>query len=125
MNYQFFIIGHIPPLVSIKSGSLYWPALCEFYLNFFMEPRQQLALMDKIIRELDDLKNSQTSVLKKIAQIEAENINLGVELLGNGLPDIHEEVDDALGKTSTLLEQFSEHRNKYEQDNKQSLSEAP
>ena len=90
-----------------------------------MEPRQQLALMDKIIRELDDLKNSQTSVLKKIAQIEAENINLGVELLGNGLPDIHEEVDDALAKTSTLLEQFIEHRNKYEQDNKQSLSESP
>ena len=90
-----------------------------------MEPRQQLALMDKIIRELDDLKNSQTSVLKKIAQIEAENINLGVELLGNGLPDIHEEVDDALAKTSTLLEQFIEHRNKYEQDNKQSLSETP
>ena len=90
-----------------------------------MEPRQQLALMDKIIRELDDLKNSQTSVLKKIAQIEAENINLGVELLGNGLPDIHEEVDDALAKTSTLLEQFIEHRNKYEQDNKQSLAESP
>ena len=90
-----------------------------------MEPLQQLALMDKIIRELDDLKNSQTSVLKKIAQIEAENINLGVELLGNGLPDIHEEVDDALAKTSTLLEQFSEHRNKYEQDNQQSLSGTP
>jgi uncharacterized phage infection (PIP) family protein YhgE len=90
-----------------------------------MEPRQQLALMDKIIRELDDLKNSQTSVLKKIAQIEAENINLGVELLGNGLPDIHEEVDDALAKISTLSEQFMEHRNKYEQDNKQSLSESP
>ena len=90
-----------------------------------MEPRQQLALMDKIIRELDDLKNSQTSVLKKIAQIEAENINLGVELLGNGLPDIHEEVDDALAKISTLSEQFIEHRNKYEQDNKQSLSESP
>ena len=90
-----------------------------------MEPRQQLTLMDKIIRELDDLKNSQTSVLKKIAQIEAENINLGVELLGNGLPDIHEEVDDALAKISTLSEQFMEHRNKYEQDNKQSLSESP
>ena len=41
-----------------------------------MDPKQRLALMDKIIRELDDLKNSQTSVLKKIAQIEADNINL-------------------------------------------------
>ena len=90
-----------------------------------MEPRQQLALMDKIIRELDDLKNSQTSVLKKIAQIEADNINLGVELLSNGLPEIHEEADDALAKASVLLEQFSEHRNKFEQDNQQSLSETP
>ncbi|HET6766934.1 MAG TPA: hypothetical protein VFH08_06040 [Chitinophagaceae bacterium] len=90
-----------------------------------MEPRQQLALMDKVIRELDDLKNSQTSVLKKIAQIEADNINLGVELLNDGLPELHEEADAALEKASALLDQFSEHRNKYEQDNKQFLSEAP
>ena len=88
-----------------------------------MDPRQQLALMDKIIRELDDLKNSQTSVLKKLAQIEADNINLDVGLLSNGLPEIHEEVDDALAKASALLEQFSEHRNKYAQDNQQALTE--
>ena len=81
--------------------------------------------MDKIIRELDDLKNSQTSVLKKISQIEAENINLGIDLLSNALPEIHEEVDDALAKTATLLDQFTEYRNKYEQDNQQSLSETP
>ena len=81
-----------------------------------MEPRQQLALMDKVIRELDDLKNSQTSILKKIAQIEADNINLGVELLNDGLPELHEEVDDALAKASALLEQFTEHRNKYDQE---------
>ena len=79
--------------------------------------------MDKIVRELDDLKNSQTSILKKIAQIEADNINLGVDLLSDGLPDIHEEVDDALAKASALLEQFTEHRNKYEQDNQGSLAE--
>ena len=63
-----------------------------------MKPREQLALMDKIIRELDDLKNSQTSVLKKMAQIEADNINLGIDLLTDNLPGIHEEVDDALEK---------------------------
>lgn len=89
-----------------------------------MEPRQQLALMDKVIRELDDLKNSLTSVLKKIAQIEADNINLGVELLNDGLPELHEEADDALAKAAALVDQFTEHRNKYEQDNQQSLSEA-
>ena len=32
-------------------------------------------------------------------------------------------VDDALAKASALLEQFTEHRNKYEQDNQQSLSQ--
>jgi hypothetical protein len=88
-----------------------------------MEPRQQLALMDKIVRELDDLKNSQTAVLKKIAQIEADNINLGIDLLNNALPGIHEEVDDGVEKASALLEQFIEYRNKYEQDNQKFLAE--
>jgi len=90
-----------------------------------MKPREQLNMMDKIIRELDDLKNSQTSVLKKITQIEADNINLNSDILGDQLPGIHEEVDDALEKTSALLEQFTESRNKYEQDNQGSLTEAP
>jgi len=88
-----------------------------------MKPREQLNLMDKIIRELDDLKNSQTSVLKKITQIEADNINLNVDILSDQLPGIHEEVDDALEKSVALLEQFTAHRNKYEQDNQQSLAE--
>ena len=88
-----------------------------------MEPRPRLALMDKIIRVLDDLKNSQTSVLKKIAQIEADNINLNVDLLGNALPDIHQEVDDGLQKVTELLEGFTGIRNKFEQDNQAALAE--
>jgi O-succinylbenzoate synthase len=79
--------------------------------------------MDKIIRELDDLKNSQTAVLKKIAQVEADNINLGVDLLADALPGIHEEVDDAVAKVSALSEQFKEHRNNFERDNQQYLAE--
>lgn len=90
-----------------------------------MNQRQQLASMDKIIRELDDLKNSQVSVLKKIAQIESENINLNVDLLGDALPGIHEEVDDAITKVTALTEQFREHRDKFEKDNQQFLMEEP
>ena len=81
-----------------------------------MNPQQQLSMMDKVIRELDDLKNSQTSVLKKIAQVEADNINLGSDILSEGLPGIHEEVDDAVQKVSELLEKFKEERNSYEQE---------
>ena len=90
-----------------------------------MDPKQQLALMDKIIRELDDLKNSQTSVLKKIAQIEADNINLNVGVLSDGLPDLHEEVDNGLQKVSALHEKFAEYRNKYETENQAYLVESP
>ena len=90
-----------------------------------MDPKQRLALMDKIIRELDDLKNSQTSVLKKISQIEADNINLEVGILTDGLPDVHEEVDHGLQKVADLQEQFSEYRNKYESDNQKFLVETP
>ena len=72
--------------------------------------------MDKIIRELEDLKNSQTVVLKKIAQIEADNINLGSDVLNDGLPGIHQEVDDAVQKISGLIEPFTTNRNQYEID---------
>lgn len=88
-----------------------------------MDQKQQLALMDKILRELDDLKNSQTSVLKKIAQIEVDNINLGVDLLNEALPGIHEEVDDAVVKVTALQESFKEHRDKFEQENQKYLME--
>ena len=90
-----------------------------------MDPKQQLALMDKIIRELDDLKNSQTSLLKKIAQIEADNINLDVGILSDGLPDLHEEVDNGVQKVTELHEKFTEYRNKYENDNQKFLVETP
>lgn len=75
-------------------------------------------MMDKIMRELDDVKSSQTSVLKKIAQIEAENINLGAQLLDKELPDIHENVDKGIEEVNTLMEKFQAHREKFIKDNK-------
>ena len=73
-----------------------------------MQPKEKIALMDKILRELDDVINSQTSLLKKISQIEAENINLDDSSLSDALPDIHEHVDAALVASNTLKERFKE-----------------
>ena len=81
-----------------------------------MNSAQQLALMDKVIREIDDLKKSQTALLKKISQVEVDNINLGSELLNDALPGIHEEIDDAVQKVTALLDQFTEYRNEYQRD---------
>jgi hypothetical protein len=88
-----------------------------------MDKSEKLALMDKILRQLDDLKNSQISVLKKISQIEADNINLGVGLLEKKLPDLHEEVDSGVTIVTGLLEEFQEYRDKFFTDNK--LGESP
>lgn len=83
-----------------------------------MDKREKLDAMDKILRELDDLKNSETSVLKKIAQIETENINLGVGLLDKTLPDVHENIDKAIEEIDLIISKFTEHRNKFSRDNK-------
>ncbi len=88
-----------------------------------MKPKQKLALMDKIIRELEDLKNSQTSVLKKVTQIEAENINLGIQMLDQELPDVHESIDKGIETVSDLSEKFLAFRDKFSKDNK--LEEEP
>jgi hypothetical protein len=82
-----------------------------------MDKRQQLDLMDKVQRELDDLKNSQTSVLKKLSQIAAHNITLGVDLLDNKLPDLEEQVNATLTATSDLSVAFGEYRTKFFSDN--------
>ena len=90
-----------------------------------MDKRQQLDLMDKVQRELDDLKNSQTSVLKKVSQIAAHNITLGVDLLDNKLPDLEEQVNATLKATSDLSEAFAEHRTRFFTDNNLAASADP
>ncbi|MEB2785637.1 hypothetical protein [Algoriphagus persicinus] len=82
-----------------------------------MDKLDKLEMMDKILREFEDLKNSQTSVLKKISKIEADNINLGLELLEKKLPDIWQGVDNNLELVTALEEKFQEYRDKYYTDN--------
>lgn len=83
-----------------------------------MEKIDKMHMMDKMLRELQDITNSQTSLLKKIAQLEADNINLGNTLLDKRLPDIHGKVDEALTEVTAVQAEFSEARDKFVKDNK-------
>ena len=83
-----------------------------------MDKREKLNSMEKMIRELNDIVNSQTSLLKKIAQLEAENINLGNSLLEKQLPEIHSNADGTLNTASLLVEEFTEVKDKFIKDNK-------
>jgi uncharacterized phage infection (PIP) family protein YhgE len=83
-----------------------------------MDKREKLNSMEKMIRELDDIVNSQTSLLKKVAQLEAENINLGNSLLEKQLPEIHSKADETLDIVSALVEDFTNAKDKFIKDNK-------
>lgn len=82
-----------------------------------MDKIQKLELMDKIQRELKDLEQSQTAVLKKVSQIAAHNINLSAELLDQKLPDLQESIDANVMAISGISEAFEEYRNKFFNDN--------
>lgn len=88
-----------------------------------MEQLEKMKMMEKIVRELDDLQNSQTSVLKKISQIEADNINLGNKELEDKLAEIFQHVSDNLELVTALQTSFTAETDQYRTDNK--LDEIP
>ena len=83
-----------------------------------MDNIEKKHLLEKMMRELEDILNSQTSLLKKIAQLEAENINLGNKVLEKRLPDIHGKVDDGIGEIALVIEEFTTAKDKFVADNK-------
>ena len=82
-----------------------------------MEKIEKLNKMDKVLRELEDLVNSETALLKKLGQLEADNINLGNKELEKGLPGIYEHIDGALTETTNLQTNYSASREKFVKDN--------
>ena len=80
-------------------------------------------MMEKIVRELDDLQNSQTSVLKKISQVEADNINLGNAELEKKLARIFEDINANLELVKDLYSSFSQETEEFKNNNH--LEEAP
>lgn len=83
-----------------------------------MDNTEKKHLMEKMMRELQDIVNSQTSLLKKIAQLEAENMNLGNSVLEKRLPDIHGKVDEGITEITLVMEEFTGATDKFITDNK-------
>lgn len=83
-----------------------------------MDKIEKLHTLEKMLREIDDIVNSQTSLLKKVSQLEAENINLGNSLLEKQLPEIHSTADETLDLVTSLHEEFTQIKDKFVKDNK-------
>lgn len=84
----------------------------------FMDKMEKLNIMNKILRELEDVNNSSTALLKKVAQIEAENINLSNKLLEDKIPDVFEHMDGVVTETAALVTEFTTIRDTFVTENK-------
>ncbi|PWJ60106.1 hypothetical protein CLV98_101282 [Dyadobacter jejuensis] len=73
-----------------------------------MNKVEKFKTMEKILREVEDLKNSQTAVIKKIGLIEAENMNLNDQELQKSLNVIYDGVHKNLQTVEGLFHTFSD-----------------
>jgi len=89
-----------------------------------MDKLKKFALMEKIVHELEDLKNSQQAIIQKLAKIEVDNIELGDKRLEKDLPDMHQRVADNLDTIAAILEDFANQTDTYsDKNNIQALKE--
>ncbi len=78
-----------------------------------METLKKFELMEKIVRELEDLQHSQQAIIQKIGKIEVDNIELGDKKLEQDLPDMHQRVADNLDAIVSILDYFANKTEKF------------
>lgn len=82
-----------------------------------MDKLKKFELMEKIGRELEDLKRSQQALLEKIGKIEVDNIELANSRLEKVLPDIYQRTAENLDAINETLGSFSEQTDNFADKN--------
>ncbi len=82
-----------------------------------MDTLKKFGLMEKIVHELEDLKNSQQAIITKLSKIEVDNMELGDKRLEKDLPDMHQRVADNLDTIASILEDFATQTENYSNKN--------
>jgi RNA processing factor Prp31 len=81
-----------------------------------MDKIEKFKTMEKILREIEDLKNSETAVIKKIGQIETENMNVNIQELDQSLNSIYDgafkNLENIEGLHTTFIETVSDFKTK-------------
>ncbi|QXV64875.1 hypothetical protein FPZ42_08300 [Mucilaginibacter achroorhodeus] len=82
-----------------------------------MDKLKKFELMEKIVNELEDLKNSNQALIQKITKIEVDNIDLGNKRLEKDLPDMHQRVSDNLDTIASILDDFASQTDEFSDKN--------
>ncbi len=73
-----------------------------------MDKLKKFDLMEKISRELEDLRHSQQAVLEKIGKIEVDNIELSDKTIESKIPDIYQSTADNIDAITEILDAFQQ-----------------
>ncbi|MVN22416.1 hypothetical protein [Mucilaginibacter arboris] len=82
-----------------------------------MDTLKKFAAMEKIVHELEDLRNSQQAIIQKLGKIEVDNMDLGDKRLDTELPDMHQRISDNLDAIAGILEYFAGNTDKFHDTN--------
>ncbi len=73
-----------------------------------MDTLKKFELMEKIVRELEDLQHSQQAIIQKLGKVQVDNMELGDKRLDKDLPDMHQRVSDNLDTIVGILDYFAD-----------------
>ena len=87
-----------------------------------MDKLQKLELMNKVVREFEDLQNSQTALIEKIGKIEVDNMNgLNDPRLEKDLSDMHSKIATNLDAITDIFAYFETKRDEYSERNRSAI----
>jgi hypothetical protein len=90
-----------------------------------MDKAQKFELMNKIVRELEDLQNSQTALITKISQIEVDNMNgLNDKYLEDHLDEMHGKIAQNVDAITEIFTHFESQRDEFGQANRSAIEAA-
>ena len=90
-----------------------------------MDKAQKFELMNKVVRELEDLQNSQTALMTKISQIEVDNMNgLSDPYLGENLDGMHAKIAENMDSITEIFAHFQRQRDEFGDANRSAIAAA-
>lgn len=72
-----------------------------------MDKLKKFELMEKIVRQLQDLQHSQQAIIEKVGKIEVDNFEVNDKNLDKVLSDIHQRTADDFDAINALIDGFS------------------
>src|SRR5690606_41604063 len=82
-----------------------------------MDKLKKFELMEKIVRQLQDLNHSQQAIIEKIGKLEVDNFDLNDKKLEKVLSDMHQRTADNFDSITDLLNSFSDKTDNFGEKN--------